>query len=147
MEEFQKQYANIQAVFKTHCSPHRLQEPNSPLPEDITYPNFAQYVAGNINATGLPDGSKIKAADNSYNPSSAVAQTQTGTQTGGIAAAASTSGSGSAAGATSTMSGGATKESQTSSKSGAIANNGFGSVLVAGSLAAGVLLSAIVMLA
>ncbi len=58
----------------------------NPYPEPITYPNFAQYIAGNINATGLPQGSKIKAGDNGYNPSSAIAQTQTGTQTGGVAA-------------------------------------------------------------
>lgn len=141
MEEFMKQYANIQAVFKHIVPLTACKNQSRPYPENIVYPNFEQYVAGNINATGLPKGSEIKAADNNYNPSSAVAQSETGTQSAGIAGA--TSGGMSKSGSSSVTNASASKASQPSSKSGATGSD----VLVVGSMVAGALLSAIVMLA
>ncbi|SPO25779.1 related to Chitin deacetylase precursor [Ustilago trichophora] len=145
MDEFMKQYSNIQAVFKHIVPLTACKNQTRPYPEDITYPNFAQYIAGNINATGLPKGSQIKAADNHYNPSMAISQTMTGTQTGGIASATgSVSGSASGSGA----SAGASKASQNTDKSGAAATmSNLPSLLVVGSLAAAGLFSAVVMLA
>ena len=146
MEEFMKQYSNIQAVFKHIVPLTACKNQTRPYPEDITYPNFAQYIAGNINATGLPKGSAIKAGDNNYNPSLAVSQTMTGTQTGGIAGATGTgssSGSGSGSGAAPSSS--ASKAAQTSDKSAAATS--YPGVLMAGSLAAAVLFSAIAVLA
>ncbi|CCF52926.1 hypothetical protein NDA11_000545 [Ustilago hordei] len=141
MEEFMKQYANIQAVFKHIVPLTACKNQSRPYPENIVYPNFEQYVAGNINATGLPKGSEIKAADNNYNPSSAVAQSETGTQSAGIAGA--TSGGMSKSGSSSVTNASASKASQPSSKSGAMGSD----VLVVASMVAGALLSAIVMLA
>lgn len=149
MDEFMKQYANIKAVFKNIVPLTACQNQTRPYPEAITYPNFAQYVAGNINATGLPVGSQIKVADNHYNPSSAIAQTQTGTQTGGVAGATGAATgvvTGASTGFAAAASASASKSAQESSKSGAIANQ-YPSVLIAGSLAAAVLFSAIAMLA
>ncbi|CDS02222.1 related to Chitin deacetylase precursor [Sporisorium scitamineum] len=144
MEEFMKQYPKIQAVFKHIVPLTACMNQTKPYPEAITYPNFAQYVAGNINATGLPDGASIKAADNHYNPSAAVSQTATGTQTGGVAGATGSvaSGSGSAGGSAAS----ASKGAQSSVKSAATANQ-YPSLLIGGSLAGAALFSAIAMLA
>ncbi|KAJ1029057.1 hypothetical protein NDA18_002685 [Ustilago nuda] len=127
MEEFMKQYANIQAVFKHIVPLTACKNQSRPYPENIVYPNFEQYVAGNINATGLPKGSEIKAADNNYNPTIADA----------------TSGGMSKSGSSSVTNASASKASQPSSKSGAMGSD----VLVVASMVAGALLSAIVMLA
>ncbi|SNX84414.1 related to Chitin deacetylase precursor [Melanopsichium pennsylvanicum] len=150
MAEFMKQYSNIQAVFKHIVPLTACKNQSRPYPENITYPNFAQYIAGNINATGLPSGSQIKAANNSYNPSAAVSQTMTGTQTDGVASATSSVSSASSAssGATTTgatQSSSVSKAAQSSDKSGAMGDK-FPSLVVAGSLVGGTILSAIVML-
>ncbi len=87
MDEFMKQYANIQAVFKHIVPLTACKNQTKPYPEDITYPDFAQYVAGNINATGLPSGSSIKAADNHYNPQLAVSATASGSSAAASATA------------------------------------------------------------
>lgn len=137
MEEFMKEYSNIQAVFKHIVPLTACKNQTRPYPEDITYPNFAQYIAGNINATGLPQGSQIKVQNVQYNPSLAISQTATGTQTGGISSATGSASAGEAA---------ASPSSSKAAMSGAIANQ-YPSVLIAGSLAAAVLFSAIAMLA
>ncbi|ETS64745.1 hypothetical protein PaG_00700 [Moesziomyces aphidis] len=150
MDEFMKQYANIQAVFKHIVPLTACKNQTKPYPEDITYPDFAQYVAGNINATGLPSGSSIKAADNHYNPQLAVSATASGSS---AAASATGSSSGSSSGSTagsgsgsssSSSSNTGTKQSQQSSKSDASSLQS--SLVVVGSLAAAGVLSAVVML-
>ena len=138
MEEFMAQYPKIKAVFKHIVPLTACMNKTNPYPEAITYPNFAQYIAGNINATGLPSGTQIKAGDHSYNPSSAMSQTATGTQTGGISGATGTSASSST--------GSSSKSNQTSAKSAANSSQ-FPTLLVGGSIAAAGLLSAIAMLA
>lgn len=136
MSEFMKQYSKIQAAFKHIVPLTACMNQTNPYPEKITYPNFAQYIAGNINATGLPQGSQIKAGDNNYQPQLAVSQTATGTNTNGIVGATSSSSKPASSAPSSTN-----KSNQSADKSAAT------TLLVGGSLSAVVLLSAIAMLA
>lgn len=92
MQEFIKQYSNIEAAFKYIVPLTACKNQTRPYPENIVYPNFADYIAGNVNATGLPDGTSIKASNAGYNANAAASYTKTA----GTAAAATSAGSKSA---------------------------------------------------
>ncbi|KAN0061983.1 hypothetical protein ACQY0O_005978 [Thecaphora frezii] len=123
MFEFMNQYNNIKAAFKHIVPITACKNQTKPYPEDITYPNFADYISGKINATGLPSGTSIKASDADYQPSLAVAYTSTGgaSATGGTAAAV-----------TSASKSASTAKSSSSAKSGSVA--AFGPVSLIASL-------------
>ncbi|EPQ28508.1 uncharacterized protein PFL1_03811 [Pseudozyma flocculosa PF-1] len=96
MQEFMGQYANIQAAFKHIVPLTACKNQTKPYPDmDITYPNFADYTSGKIDAKGLPSGTTIKASDADYKPQLAASYTSNGgaQATGGSAAAVTASGS------------------------------------------------------
>ncbi|PWZ02250.1 glycoside hydrolase/deacetylase [Testicularia cyperi] len=141
MDEFMRQYSNIQAAFKHIVPLTACKNQTKPYPEDITYPNFAQYIAGNINATNLPDGTTIKASSASYQPELAASYTKTGgaVATGGTSAVA--------AAATATASSSKASQNSDSKSAAAVANPTNSLHLVLATLAAGILFSAITVLA
>ena len=88
MDMFMAQYANIKNVFKHIVPLTACKNQTKPYPEDITYPNFADYIAGNIEPEGIPSGTTIKASDSDYKPQLAVSHTSSGgaSATGGNSA-------------------------------------------------------------
>ncbi|WFD36384.1 hypothetical protein MCUN1_003263 [Malassezia cuniculi] len=79
MNMFMTMYPEIEKAFQHIVPVTACVNATKPGPEDITYPNFAQYVSGDIGAKGQPDGENIKVnADAKYQPTPLAQQTQKG---------------------------------------------------------------------
>ncbi|PWN90313.1 glycoside hydrolase/deacetylase [Acaromyces ingoldii] len=87
MAEFMSFYPQIQKKFKNIVPITACMNETKPYPEDITYPNFADYVKGNIEPSGIPTSSNIKVQPSaSYDPIAAASETSaSGDSTGGSA--------------------------------------------------------------
>ena len=84
MDEMMQMYPSIKQHFKNIVPITACMNETSPYPENISYPNFAAYVSGDIMPAGLPSGTSIKAAAASYDPLAAASQTAAaGDSTGG----------------------------------------------------------------
>lgn len=68
MQEAIKMYPTIKQNFKNVVPLTACLNETNPYPEDITFPTFEEYIGGNILASGLPDGTSMKASDASYSP-------------------------------------------------------------------------------
>ncbi|UZJ52275.1 hypothetical protein CBS101457_001595 [Exobasidium rhododendri] len=90
MAEMIEMYPSIQKAFKNIVPITACMNITNPYPEDITYPNFASYVSGDIMPSGLP-GTDIKVASATYDPLSAATETASATSTATSSAAAATS--------------------------------------------------------
>lgn len=102
------QYTNIAAKFDHIVPLTACMNWTSPYSEDITYPDFAAYIKGNIEPSGVPSASALKIQDATFSPvggggSSAV-----------VAAATETAGSSAKA-----SSGSSSSSSSSNAKSGA----------------------------
>jgi hypothetical protein len=75
MEEFIEQYPNIKGKFKNIVPITACMNISNPYPENITYPTFAEYVAGDIMPLGLPSGTTIKPTAAKYIPQAYAKQT------------------------------------------------------------------------
>ncbi|KAI3614767.1 hypothetical protein CBS9595_004038 [Malassezia furfur] len=65
MEEFQKMYPQLKKAYKNVVPLTACQNVTKPYPDsDISYPTFSDFVGGNVNASGLPDGSSISVQAN-----------------------------------------------------------------------------------
>lgn len=74
MNEMIQQYPNIKAKFKNIVPLTACMNETNPYPENITYPNFQEYVAGNVLPLGLPSGSAIKPTVATYLPQAYASQ-------------------------------------------------------------------------
>lgn len=73
MKMFMTMYPKIKAAFKYIVPLTACMNITQPYPEAITYPNFAQYIAGNISPTGEPTSSNVTVSDATYSPLNAAA--------------------------------------------------------------------------
>ncbi|CAO1631478.1 unnamed protein product [Parajaminaea phylloscopi] len=113
MDIAMEQYGNITAKFDHVVPISACMNWTSPYAEKITYPNFAQYVAGNIEPSGLPAASDLKISSATWSPvggggSSAVvaaATSASGAASSGSVAAAKGSSSSSSKSSTSAAAG------------------------------------------
>lgn len=61
MDEFQKMYPQLKKAYKNVVPLSACQNVTQVYPDsNITYPTFSDFVGGNVNASGLPDGNTIK---------------------------------------------------------------------------------------
>jgi hypothetical protein len=97
MEEMIEKYPSIKAHFKNIVPLTACMNETNPYPENITFPTFAEYVAGDIMPLGLPSGSAIKPSAASYLPQAYASQTTltNSLPLTGSAATASSTGAGS----------------------------------------------------
>jgi peptidoglycan/xylan/chitin deacetylase (PgdA/CDA1 family) len=117
MAEMIEEYATIKNKFKNIVPLTACMNISNPYPEDIVFPTFAEYVAGNVMPVGLPNGSSIEAKSASYSPVAYAAQTTTNAL---IASASSASGAAaSSASASSSSSAKKSTSTQASTSSGA----------------------------
>lgn len=78
MTEFMKFYPTIAKKFKHIVPITACMNDTKPYPEDITYPDFADYIAGNIEPNGIPTASNVTAdASATYDPIAAASGTAT----------------------------------------------------------------------
>lgn len=80
MDEFEKMYSRIANAYKNVVPLTACHGATNPYPEDITYPNYADFTAGSIGAKNLPDLSTIK-VDPSATLSPVALSKQTGSGT------------------------------------------------------------------
>lgn len=76
MDLMMKMYPKIKQHFKNIVPITACMNETNPYPEDITFPNFASYIGGDIEPKNAPSGSSIKVAAASYAPLAAASQTQ-----------------------------------------------------------------------
>lgn len=118
MEEMIQQYPTIKSHFKNIVPLTACMNETNPYPENITYPTFAEYVAGDIMPLGLPSASAIKPSAASYLPQAYASQTTLTNSlplTGSAATASSTG-----AGSQSTGKTGTSENASSSSSSGTL---------------------------
>ena len=61
MEEFQKMYPQLKKAYKNVVPLSACQNVTQVYPDsNISYPTFSEFVGGNVNASGLPDGNTIQ---------------------------------------------------------------------------------------
>lgn len=123
MELMMEMYPTIKQHFKNIVPITACMNITDPYPEDISYPDFAAYVAGNIEPSGVPSASGIQVSPSaSYAPVSLAAQTGSLNQTDSSSSSSSGS-SGSSSGSSSSGSSSSGSDSgsssSTSSSSGA----------------------------
>lgn len=75
MDLMMELYPTIKQHFKNIVPITACMNETTPYPESISYPNFAAYIAGQIEPSGVPSGSSIKVASASYDPLAAASQT------------------------------------------------------------------------
>lgn len=75
MDMMIKMYPTIKQHFKYIVPITACMNETNPYPEQITFPNFADYIKGNIEPSGAPSGTSIKVAAASYSPLAAASQT------------------------------------------------------------------------
>jgi peptidoglycan/xylan/chitin deacetylase (PgdA/CDA1 family) len=107
MSEMIEMYPSIKKAFKNIVPISACMNITNPYPEDISYPDFAAYVSGDVNPSGLPAGTAIKVTSATYDPIAAASATASSTSSaagkassGGASSSSTSSGSSSAAKAT-----------------------------------------------
>lgn len=81
MELMIEMYPTIKQHFKYIVPITACMNITNPYPEDLTYPNFASYIAGSIMPSGLPSADAIAVSSASFNPVAVASQTGTLAQT------------------------------------------------------------------
>lgn len=75
MNEMMAMYPTIKKHFKNIVPITACMNETNPYPEGITYPNFADYTAGKVSPSNIPDMNNFKVASASYSPLSQATQT------------------------------------------------------------------------
>jgi hypothetical protein len=126
MDIMMQMYPTIKEHFKYIVPITACMNITNPYPEAITYPAFADYVAGNVMPSGLPSAKNIQVSPSAtYSPVAVASQTGSLSQGSG----SSTSGSNSAAGSSSTFGSSSSGSSSSSSSSDSTSSTSAGSTL------------------
>lgn len=113
MDIMMQMYPTIKEHFKYIVPITACMNITNPYPEAITYPVFADYIAGNVMPSGLTSAKDIEVS-----PSATYVPVAVASQTGTLSQGSGSSTSGTAAGSTSTSSSSSSSDSTSSTSAG-----------------------------